>query len=210
MQPNNPPQQPTPMGQAMQQQSQPQQSTPSIDPELSKSIIDNLKSQSQQIEQAQSQISDSNDLQSQQANQALKQKQSTISRALGQLNDSSMQGKIGQAMGDGSSKWANMCEAFAEQQIYGHTGIYPTAYAAYQDNATKGNIKTSTNNIPTNAQVFMAPDTSNGGNGHTGVMQSNGKFLAPLSNGSIEEFSIPEWQKYSGQRFIGWSPPPKK
>ncbi len=166
----------------------------------------------QQITQRGQQINQEEDVSKNEQQNAI----ASASKAMSTLNPGASSGdstsntmsKVGQAINP-STQWANMCEAFAEKQIYGKTGMYPNAYSAYQANAQAGNIKTSTDNIPANAQVFMAPDNSNGMNGHTGVMQKNGKFLAPLSNGSIEEFSIPEWEKFSGQRFIGWSSPSK-
>ena len=115
-------------------------------------------------------------------------------------------GQGGQAVSSDPT-YANMCEAYAEQQLYGHQGIYPSAISAYQANAQKGNINTSINNIPAGAQVFFNANAGNGYNGHTGVMNNDGTFSAPLSNGNIMKFTVPQWLSYSGQQYLGYAVP---
>ncbi len=166
------------------------------------SLFQNVVGRIQQSQQAFGQQERVQDQQQPQANS-----QGAVSQALGILGDNSTAGQVGQGISNDPS-FANRCEAFAEQQIYGHQGMYPTAYAAFQANAQQGNINTSMDNIPAGAQLFFAPDSSNGGAGHTGVMNNDSTFTAPLSNGNIDKFTLSDWLKYSGQQFIGWAPPP--
>ena len=212
MQPTNQPQNPNdPVTLAIQQQqaqqqqasqsaSQPQQPTPSP--------IAMAQQQMQQYSQ-----------EDQQSEDAAKQKQSAMmqaSKAMATLNPkansndqtSNTMSKVGQATSP-SQGWANLCEAYAEQQTLGHQGVYPTAIAAYQANAQAGNINTSTD-VPKGAQVFFNADEGNGGNGHTMVSVGNSKFQGPLQNGSIGTFTLPEWEKYSGQQYLGYAIPSKK
>lgn len=214
MQPTNRPQNPNdPVIMAIQQQAQqqtqqpqqgaqPQQPTPSP--------IQMAQAQSQQYSQ-----------EDQQSEDAMKAKQSAIaqaSKAMATLNPKANSGnqvsdtmsKVGQATSPNQG-WANLCEAYAEQQTLGHQGVYPTAIAAYNANAQAGNINTSSDNIPKGAQIFFNANEGNGGNGHTMVSVGGGKFQSPLQNGNIGTFTLPEWEKYSGgQQYLGYAMPSKK
>ena len=133
-----------------------------------------------------------------------------ISQAMAQLKPESKspQVSVGKAVSS-DTNWANLCEAYAEKQIYGREGLYPSAIAAYQANAQEGNINTSDKNIPAGAQLFFNADQGNGNNGHTGVSNGDGTFQAPLSDGGIHDFTLKDWLKYSGQEYLGYAPPPK-
>lgn len=99
-----------------------------------------------------------------------------------------------------------LCEAYAEQQLTGHQGIYPSAIAAYQDQAQKGNINTSSDNIPKGAQVFFNADNSNGGFGHTGISNGDGTFTSATYNG-VKTFNLSDWEKDTGQQYLGYANP---
>lgn len=132
-----------------------------------------------------------------------------ISQAMSKIAPNSTAGKVGQAISSDTS-WANLCEAYAEKSIYGKTGIFPTAIAAFQANAQNGNISTSTKDIPKGSQIFWSADQSNGQNGHTMVANGNSTYRSPLSDGSIKDFTLQDWAKYSGQKYLGYAPPPAK
>lgn len=104
--------------------------------------------------------------------------------------------------------WANLCEAYAEKQVYGRTGLYPDAISAYKANAQAGNIVQSSKDIPKDAQVFFNADKGNGFNGHTMVSNGDGTFQTPLNDGKIHNITLSDWLKYSGQQYLGFVPPP--
>ncbi len=105
-------------------------------------------------------------------------------------------------------EYDGLCEKWAEKQVYGKTGIFPSAMAAFNANAQAGNI-TSSKDPPKGAQVFFNSDESNGNFGHTGVSLGGGKFESATYNG-IKVFSIPDWEKNTGQVYIGATPSPTK
>lgn len=126
--------------------------------------------------------------------------QSTISQAMGILNDKSTIGQVGKAIQ--TPNYAGYCLKWVDDQ-QGSTNRLPTAYADYQSKAQAGNMNDS-DNPPVGARVYFAPDQSNKNMGHVGISQGNGKFTSATDNG-IKTFSLQDWEKYTGQKFLGWS-----
>jgi hypothetical protein len=142
-----------PTGQALQQLQNNQ--NPSL--VQGQQIFKNILSRTQQ------EIADENQQQDQSPMQP--NDKASIAQAMAQLDKEGKSdiAQHGQAL-DGH-EFDGLCEKYAEQQITGHSGIYPSAIAAYQANAQQGNISTSSDNIPKGAQVFFNADNSNSGFG---------------------------------------------
>lgn len=109
---------------------------------------------------------------------------------------------------EGDQSYDNYCEQFAEQAVYGHASLYPTAADAYanykiQGVANDGNITKA----PQGALVYFAPDASNSGEGHVGISDGNGNFVSATSNG-VKTISIKQWESQTGQSPLGWVTPP--
>ena len=108
----------------------------------------------------------------------------------------------GQPSGADGHEFDGLCEAYAEQQKYGKTGIYPSAIAAW--NNTENRVQ-GTSGLQPGDQIFFAPNTSNGNFGHTGIYQGNGKFTSATYNG-VQTNDLNDWQKNTGQSFLGFIP----
>ncbi len=98
--------------------------------------------------------------------------------------------------------YAGYCLQYVDDQT-GNSNRQPTAYADYQVKSQNGQISNS-NNVPDGARVYFAPDASNGNMGHVGLANKNGTFTSATDNG-VKTYSISDWEKYTGQKFIGWS-----
>lgn len=196
MQPDTPQQvnQPTPAQQAFSSFQTNQQPT---DPGQTQSAIDSLQQKSKQIASIEDAIKKKNE----QAWLSMPNQQGPISQALAQLNPtgSDTQTNIGKAIK--TPAYAGYCLKYVDDKT-GNTNRQPTAFADYEVNAKSGNIQTSDKNIPSGARVYFAPDATNGKMGHVGLMNSDGSFTAATDNG-IQSFTIPDWEKYSGQKYIG-------
>lgn len=107
--------------------------------------------------------------------------------------------------------WNGLCESYAEEQTLGHTGVYPSAIAAYNANAQSGNINTGSTNIPKGAQLFFGADSTNGGFGHTTVSLGSDKSGNTLMEGAtyngVKVNTLNSWLQSSGQKYLGWSMP---
>lgn len=196
MQPQDPIQstQPNPAQQAFSSfQSNQQQPNP----QQAQSAIDSLQQKSKQIATIEDAIKKKNE----QAWLSMPNQQGSISQALAQLNPqgSDTQTEVGKAIK--TPAYAGYCLQYVDDRT-GNTNRQPNAFADYQVNAKQGNIQTSDNNIKFGARVYFAPDATNDKMGHVGLMNSDGTFTAATDNG-IKSFTIPDWERYSGQKFIG-------
>lgn len=136
----------------------------------------------------------------QDANNSFTAAQISQALAVASPKSNSPQVNIGKAIA--TPAYSGLCLKFVDDK-QGNTARQPTAIADYQANAQAGNISTS-EKIPANARVYFAPDDSNGGNGHVGISNGDGSFTSATDNG-IKTFAIKEWEKYTGQKFIGYS-----
>lgn len=204
MQPTNPtpqPQQPNfqqASQSAIQNANQPQQPSPSIDPQISESIIQRLQDQSSQIQQSQDQLGAKSDMQSMAANQYLKDKQTAISKALGSLNDKSTQGQVGRSIA--SPAYAGYCQQFADDQT-GTTQRYPTAAATWQAKVADGSAQTDLSKAKPGDVIEFRPDSTNANLGHAAVVTStkDGLQLQMATYQGVENYSLNDWKRFSGQ-----------
>lgn len=130
--------------------------------------------------------------------------QSGIAQAMGILSPQSTKeplAQIGKAIA--TPNYAGYCLQWVDDQT-GNSNRLPNAYADYQAKAQSGNIQTGTDNIPKGARVYFAPDSSNGGMGHVGLSNGDGTFTSATDNG-IKTFDIPDWEKYTGQKYLGYA-----
>jgi hypothetical protein len=98
-------------------------------------------------------------------------------------------------------EYDGLCEAYAEQQKHGVTGIYPSAIAAW--NQSKDKVQ-GLEGIQPGDQIFFAPDKSNSGFGHTGIYQGDGKFTSATYNG-VQTNDLNNWQQSTGQQLLGYT-----
>ena len=124
----------------------------------------------------------------------------TLSQAMAQVAPNSPAGKVGKAIA--TPNYANLCLKWVDDK-QGNTSRQPTAIADFQANAQAGNISTS-NKIPDGARVYFSPDKSNGDAGHVGISNGDGSFTSATDNG-IQTFKIADWERYTGQSYIGFS-----
>jgi len=103
----------------------------------------------------------------------------------------------------GSQAFNEFCQKFVEQATLGHSGVYPSAIAAW--NAQQDKARPGLNGINTGDLVYFAPDQSNGNFGHTGIYTGNGNFVSATDNG-VKQLGIGDWMKSTGQRPLGYIP----
>lgn len=109
----------------------------------------------------------------------------------------------------GDQNYRNLCEKFVEQQVYGKAGMFPTAADAINNYSQNGQAYAGTKGIQPGDMVYFAPDKSNGFEGHAGIYSDNGNFISATNNG-VEEYSLDQWQKDTGQQLVGFVPPPQQ
>ena len=127
-----------------------------------------------------------------------------LSQTMAMLNPQSTAPQVNIGKAIATPAYAGLCLKWVDDQ-QGNTNRQPTAIADFQSQKQAGNIKTDIKNIPLGARVYFAPDDSNGQNGHVGIAQGNGKFISATDNG-IKTFSIADWERYTGQSYIGYAP----
>lgn len=106
--------------------------------------------------------------------------------------------------GMSNSQWAGLCQAYVEQQTLGHTGVYPSAVAAW--NSQQRNQRTDLQNIKPGDALYFAPDSSNQGFGHAGIFagyDNNGHPImqSALYNG-VQNTDLTNWN----QKVLGYIP----
>lgn len=103
----------------------------------------------------------------------------------------------------GTQDWNNYCEAFVEQSLTGHTGIYPSAASAWESQKQYG--KTTLDGIQPGDTIYFAPDASNNYYGHTGVYVGNGQFVSATYQG-VKQADLNQWMSSTGQKMLGYVP----
>jgi len=98
--------------------------------------------------------------------------------------------------------FAEQCEAYVEQQLLGHTGVYanPLAATAASDFVRTGDPNT----IPAGVAVVFGSAASNAGLGHSGVSLGGGRMRSVWSNGNIEEESIARFVVDNSAPLLGY------
>lgn len=103
--------------------------------------------------------------------------------------------------GMSQSQWAGLCEAWAEQQAYGHQGIFPTALAGAQHFAQSGQLNPNITKAPKGALIYFSDP--NQSDGHVGIADGKGNFTSATYNG-IQTNPLTAWQQSTGQRALGY------
>jgi hypothetical protein len=128
---------------------------------------------------------------------------SAISQAAAVLSPNSKdpQAQIGKAIA--TPNYAGYCLKWVDDQ-QGNQNRQPTAIADYQARSQAGQIQTG-DKIPDNARVYFNADPSNGNMGHVGIYNAKSDTFTSATDNGVKSFSIPAWEKYTGQSMIGWS-----
>lgn len=122
----------------------------------------------------------------------------------------------GQGLGPGqtvdpSAIWNGLCEAWAETQAFGKHGLFPSASAAAQHFAQSGQLHQNPQATKQGDLVYFAPDSSNSGFGHVGLISGYDKNGAPLMTSAtyngVKQYSLPDWVKGTGQKVVGFVSP---
>lgn len=123
---------------------------------------------------------------------------------------SQLPGDVQSAQSDsGDQSYNNYCEKFVEQAVYGKAGMFPTAADAINSYSQQGQAFAGTQGIQPGDMVYFAPDKSNRFEGHAGIYSGNGSFVSATDNG-VEEYSLKDWEKQTGQQLVGYVPPPQQ
>jgi hypothetical protein len=112
----------------------------------------------------------------------------------------------------GSQRWLDgwgesLCEQFVEN-MYGTTGQYPSAIAAWQALKPADPKELERHRDLTLAPVgskiyFFDPHQPYG---HTGIYAGNGAFIAANDYG-VQAWNVDAWMAATGQSFLGWVAP---
>jgi len=109
----------------------------------------------------------------------------------------------------GSQRWHDaqgnsLCEQFVEN-MYGTTGEYPSAIAAWQAQAPSDPALLASQrdlaNAPAAAKVYFSDPYQPAG--HTGIYLGNGQFIA-ANDVAVQVWNVGRWQAATGQTFLGW------
>lgn len=98
--------------------------------------------------------------------------------------------------------WGNRCQAWVEQQLLGHTGVYANPVAA--ESSPDFHPMTNAMAFPPGVEVIFGPAASNEGLGHAGVSTGNGQMRSVWSDGSLIEESISRFASDNGAALAGW------
>ena len=101
----------------------------------------------------------------------------------------------------GNQDFIGLCEKFVEQ-VTGMPQKFASAFADWQANKNKA--------IPLSQakpgdKIFFAPDASNSGYGHTGVITGPDSMISATSSG-VKKSSISKWVSEVGQKVLGVIP----
>ncbi|MHB8618639.1 MAG: NlpC/P60 family protein [Chloroflexota bacterium] len=109
----------------------------------------------------------------------------------------------------GSQRWHDpqgnsLCEQFVEN-MYGTTGEYPSATAAWQAMAPAdpGQLarQREVSTAPAGARVYFSEPYQPAG--HTGIYLGNGQFIA-ANDVAVQVWNVGQWQAATGQTLLGW------
>lgn len=105
--------------------------------------------------------------------------------------------------GMSQSQWNGMCEAWAEQQAFGRTGLFPSAIAAAQHFHQSGQLNPNINQAPAGSLIYFGADNSNGGYGHVAIADGQGNITGATYNG-IQTHPLNAWTQSTGQTPLGF------
>lgn len=106
--------------------------------------------------------------------------------------------------GISDAQWRGMCEAWAEQMIYGHHGMYGSATSAEQHYAQNGQLNTNMSQAKPGDLVYFSDP--NQPNGHVGIYNGGNNFRSATYNG-IQDNDLMKWQQATGQKLLGFVRP---
>lgn len=101
----------------------------------------------------------------------------------------------------GSQEYNAYCQRFAEQMATGHSGMYASAKAAFQDQAKKGNANSDFSQMQPGDLLYF--DDPNQPYGHVGITDGQGNMISATYHG-VQKSSINDWLKSTGQRPLGF------
>ena len=119
-------------------------------------------------------------------------------------NTGGIQNKVQQATTANGGAYAGWCLRWVDDQT-GNTQRQPTAIADFTTRAQNGQISQS-DKIPDGARVYFSANATNNNNGHVGLYDAKTNKFTSATDTGIQSFTIPQWEKYSRQEFLGWSP----
>lgn len=125
------------------------------------------------------------------------------------IDDTSSQAPSSDSLGKVSTvgtDYNGLCEKYAEEQVFGHSGIHPTAADAWNSYVNNGSAYEGTEGIQPGSLIYFNPDNSNGGYGHVGVYKGNGQFESATYDG-VKTLNLDDWEKGTGQKVLGWVAP---
>lgn len=137
------------------------------------------------------------------------QNQNQSTQNILQLYQQAQQGKQLQSTGQfgpppagmSHSQWAGLCEAWAEQQTFGHQGVFPTAIAGAQHFAQTGQLNPNVAMAPKGALIYF--QDPNQPDGHVGISNGAGGFTSATYNG-VQTNPLQAWQQSTGQKALGY------
>ena len=101
-----------------------------------------------------------------------------------------------------AAAFSNLCEAWVENQLLGHTGVYPDALAG---TGASDFVHTSDPNaVPAGVAVVFGAAPSNDNYGHVGVSLGGGVMQSVWSNGKVEQEPIAQFVQDNGAPLLGY------
>lgn len=102
---------------------------------------------------------------------------------------------------DDSNLFNGLCQAFVEHATLGHTGVFPTAIDAWNQQQNKA--VPGLQNIKPGDPIYFSANQSNNNDGHTGIYLGDNKFISATNNG-IKTNDIGKWVTDTGQSVLGY------
>lgn len=100
----------------------------------------------------------------------------------------------------GNKDFIGLCEAWVEQA----TGA-PRKFASAIDDWNKTTDKIQgLNGVQAGNKVYFAPDKSNQGYGHVGLLDEKGNLLSSTNSG-VQSIPLDQWIASTGQKVLGYS-----
>ncbi len=103
----------------------------------------------------------------------------------------------------GSQAYDDLCQKFAEEAVYGKSGLFPNAITAWT-NQSKQQVS-GLSGIQPGDLVYFSPNQGNGMNGHVGIYKGNNQFVSATDNG-VRVNDLGQWAKSTGQQILGYIP----
>jgi len=126
------------------------------------------------------------------------------------MNPQTILGNSGRSFGPppagmSHSQWAGLCEAWAEQQTFGHQGVFPTAIAGAQHFAQTGQLNPDITKAPKGALIYFYDP--NQPDGHVGIASGDGRTFTSATYNGVQTNPLQAWQQSTGQRALGFVVP---